>query len=290
LRCSHATYLSLDFIHLRTRSKWQSKYIFTSRWSFEPTFKSPSLAKFREDTQIQLRQFEITPEHTAPDLKAFVEHKVNHNDSPLASKAQEQRDNIITAVCERANGMFLYASLVLDELKGDKIASKGAIKSTLKTLPEGMFRTYERQLQLVACKRKGPEVFWWVYVAVRQLTWAELRNGIAIVDGEYDMDELIEQPKEEFVQETCGPLVELCGLGKAYLRFIHPTIKKLFDEKDGPGKLLGMHLAHSTVATKLLTILSFPDVPDLANDAAEDPTLILEYGKQWDENCINTPC
>jgi hypothetical protein len=93
------------------------------------------------------------------------------------------------------------------------------------------------------------------------------------------MDELIEQPKEEFVQETCGPLVELCGLGKAYLRFIHPTIKELFDEKDGPGKLLGMHLAHPTIATKLLTILSFPDVPDLANEAAEDATLILEYGK-----------
>jgi hypothetical protein len=262
----------------RPRASNIASIFFTTRRSFESTFKPPSLARLREQPNLQLRQFEITPENTAADLKAFVVHKVNHHDSALASKPLEQRNEITNIVCGRARGMFLYARLVLDELRGDKIASVSAIKSTLKTLPEGIFRMYERQLQLVASKRKGAEVFWWIYAATRDLSWDELKNGIAIVDGKYEEEELIEMPKEEFVQEICGPLVEICGENKAYLRFIHPTIKELFDQNNAPGEQLEIHLAHPTIATKLLTILSFPDVPDFANDTPEDATLIVKYG------------
>jgi len=149
-------------IHLLISSIFQSKakggvnMFFTSRRSIESDFQH-RLAPLAGDAGAppDVREMELTTEDTAGDLKALVEYRVNQPSSPLAYKSQAQREEIIEAVRKRADGIFLYASLVLDELKGAKIASKRAIESTLKTLPEGIFRTYEQQLELVSVESPG---------------------------------------------------------------------------------------------------------------------------------------
>ncbi|KLU91842.1 hypothetical protein MAPG_10791 [Magnaporthiopsis poae ATCC 64411] len=244
-------------------AKGGASLFFTSRRSIEPDLASRVSQLNPGAPTPEVREMELTTADNADDLEAFLEYRVNQPLSPLASKPQAQREEIIAAVRERADGMFLYASLVLDELKGAKIASKGAIKSTLNALPEGIFRIYERQLELVSRERMVLEVFWWIQTATRPLTWDEIRNGLAIVDGAFQEDEVIDQPKDQFVQDACGPLVELYGEGKAYLRFIHPTVRELLNQ-DGPGRGLQMHLAHPTIATKLLTLLNSPDAPDIS--------------------------
>lgn len=293
-RAPHKVYIIIDSIescegrrrpipflmHLICRAKGgpRPSLLFTSRWDSESICRNHSIAPLREGKhQLKLLQLEITPDLTTPDLKAMVSYRVDDPDGPLGSRAQEQRDFITNTISDRAHGMFLYATLVLDELRGDKVASRSAVKSTLDSLPKGIYLTYQRQFESLKDKRKAPEIFWWVFAAIRELTWDELRAGIAVVDGAYDEDERIEQPAEEFIRETCGPLVELCGENKSKLRFIHPTVKEALNQRDGPGRMIHIQSAHSTIAHKLLAMLMSADVPDFGRQAEDPSRVIADY-------------
>jgi hypothetical protein len=89
----------------------------------------------------------------------MVRYRVDDPDGLLGSRAKEQRDSITNTISKRAHGMFLYATLVLDELRGDRVASRSAVKSTLNSLPEGIYLTYQRQFDSFKDRRKAPEVF-----------------------------------------------------------------------------------------------------------------------------------
>lgn len=262
----------------RAKGDSQPNLLFTSRWDSESIGHNSSISQLQKGKyQLKLQQLEITPERSAPDLKAMVRYRVDGPDGPLGSRAQEQRDSITNTISERAHGMFLYATLVLDELRGDRVASRSAIRSTLNNLPDGIYLTYQRQFDSLKDRRKAPEVFWWLFAAVRELTWNELRAGIAVVDGVYEEDERIEQPAEEFIRETCGPLVELCGENKANLRFIHPTVKEALSQQDGPGRLIDIKNAHSTIAHKLLAMLMSRDVPDFSRQTGDPSRVLADY-------------
>ena len=254
----------------------QMSLLLSSRFDSRYTFDTPNIQKVLARSGLVVRQLDVTPERTFKDLAGFVAHRVKDKDSPFQRKSQITRDEVIGKVCERAGGMFLYASLVLDELKGDKIASTAAINKTLKNLPSGLNELYDLNLDIPRRSIKGPEVFRWIFCATRTLSWAEIKSGLAIVGLEYSPDDIIEDSCEEFVEHSCGQLVEAFGESRDNLRFIHPTVKDFLVESGGPGLELGIPKAHSILSSKLLAFLMYPDLPEFSPSIGENPRTIIE--------------
>lgn len=174
-------------------------------------------------------------------------------------------------------GMFLYASLVLDDLKGNRISSISAIDTTLAKLPRGLFDSYKQNLEVPRNSMKGPEAFCWIFCSNPAMTWHELKSAIAIGDLGYDENEIIDDSCEAFIEHSCGRLVETFGPSDSF-RFIHPTVKDFLVDRldsDGPGVDIGIAKAHSLVARKLLSFLEYPDLPFFSSSVDANPEEII---------------
>ena len=207
-------------------------------------------------------QLDINPARTAEDLRMFVATRVEDASSPLRRKPQIVREEVIEKICKRADGLFLYASLVLDELKGDRIASTAAINATIKHLPIGLHEMYNRSLDLPLRSIKGKEAFAWIYASFRSLSWAELSSALAIIDGSYLEEELITDNCELFVQHSCGQLLEVFGESGDQVRFIHPSVRDFLGQSGSLPKGFDITRAQDLVTSKLLQFLQYEDTPD----------------------------
>ena len=158
--------------------------LISSRLEGRDAFDNKGIQTALTKAQVRSLQLEINQERTGQDLKQFISHRVTSHPS-FEFKSDEIRDKIISGVCERANGMFLWASLVLDDLKDDKISSPSAIDNTLAKLPKGLFNIYKQNLEIPRRSIKGPEVFSWIFCSNPALSWHELKSALAI--GNLDM-------------------------------------------------------------------------------------------------------
>ena len=274
------TFSSLVLLITMT-SKTRSSLWVSSRFS-QSFLSNTTIQTLFDKYSVKSMQIELSSEKTTQDLKEYVTYRVNSHPS-LLSKPEKIRDKIITGVCDKANGMFLYASLVLDDLKDDKISSNSAIERTLERLPKTLFEVYEKSLRTARDSIKGAEVFSWIFCSRASLNWNELKSGLAISPSGYSEDEMIDDSCETFIRHSCGQLVECYGenLGvlvfyaalfnvtnlhnsKENLRFIHGTVPEFLSDAKGPGGDLGIQKSHSMVSSKLLAFLEYEDLPDFA--------------------------
>ena len=83
------------------------------------------------------RVITITPELLEPDIQAFVQTKMNEYSHTME---ESTRQLIYETVTKNADGMFLWAKLMLDDLKRSN--SKHELKQRLQLLPRGLEATY----------------------------------------------------------------------------------------------------------------------------------------------------
>ncbi|KAI9665063.1 MAG: hypothetical protein M1821_006511 [Bathelium mastoideum] len=249
-----------------------------------PVFESELIKALLKQNPTHLDQLQMTSEFITKDLEEFVRNRINDLHSPLRRKPEKTRNYIFTRICERANGIMLYANLALEELKGDKISSVSAIQTTLDRLPDGLYEIYNRNLHIPRNAIKGAEAFCWVFAANRPLTWHELNSGLAIVDFDYSEDDLVEDSCEMFIQHSCGQLMEAFGASKDRIRFIHPDVQRFLaspSSSGAPHEDLGISKAHSTIACKLLACLKYKDLPTFSPFDGSQYQLVIEtYTKQ----------
>ena len=246
-------------------------------------FESEVVKPLLDRNTIRVEQLQMTPQLMEEDLKEFVKCRINDTHSPLRRKPQKTRDDIFRRICERANGIILYANLALEELKGDKISSVSAIQKTLDKLPDGLYEIYERNLHVPRNAIKGAEAFCWLFASNRPLTWHELKSGLAIVEFEFSEDDLVEDSCELFIQHSCGQLVEAFGEQKDKIRFIHPNVPKFLANSVHGTNLeddLGISKAQVTVACKLLACLKYKDLPTFYPFDGSQPQKVVETYSQ----------
>ena len=242
----------------------RSSLILLSSFDATPVFESEFTKSLQDKNPLHLDQLHMTPQLLAKDLEEYVRHRVNDVHSPLHRKPQKTRDDVFRRICERANGIILYANLALEELKGDKISSVSAIRTTLDKLPDGLYDIYDRNLDVPRNAIKGAEAFCWVFASNRPLTWHELKSGLAIVNFEFSEDDLIEDSCELFIQHSCGQLMEAFGEQNDRIQFIHPNVQRFLASPTRvglPEEDLGISKAHATIACKLLACLGYEDLP-----------------------------
>ncbi|KAI9926266.1 hypothetical protein MW887_004730 [Aspergillus wentii] len=156
-----------------------------------------------------------------------------HQLPSFVSRNSQLQNEIIEAISESVDGMFLLAHLHLSSLIGKR--SPKAIKNTLNKLPCGTDAydvAYEDAMQRIECqvtdqKEMANQVLSWITCAQRPLTIFELQHALAveIEESEFDQDNL---PDAEDILNACAGLVTI-DEESCVIRLVHYTTQEYFE-------------------------------------------------------------
>ncbi|KAK6540813.1 hypothetical protein TWF694_008202 [Orbilia ellipsospora] len=165
--------------------------------------------------------------HNDNDIQQFVHH--SDNIKVLTSDYKfnfTQARAYLDAVCTKAEGMFLYAKLVLAELKFQS-CDKRRVEDLIQELPDSLDGAYQRSLERVSklhknlCLRAN-RVFQ-LLVAQQPLQETDLKQ--AVVDS-FNESFIPNMELRQSLFALCGPLVEVNSDGIVTL--VHSTLKRYF--------------------------------------------------------------
>lgn len=170
---------------------------------------------------------EITPEDVHNDIKAFVELKVGRNprlSHPLV------RDTIMRCLLSQHEGMFLWVSLMLKELK--VCISVEEVQTTLTQIPSGLEGVYIKIIRRLggSLTRRAAEVtkniLTWVLGSARTLMMDELKEALScqyraqghtlLSDGEFPYT-------DKDIENMCGSLILI---RHGHIQTLHQSTKE----------------------------------------------------------------
>ncbi|KAH7250958.1 chromatin remodelling complex Rsc7/Swp82 subunit-domain-containing protein [Fusarium tricinctum] len=131
-------------------------------------------------------------------------------------------------LAKKADGMFLWARLVLEYLSTNMLVDKSEVMGAVDTLPEELSDFYKEILTRLISHfdsrsvRRLRSIFGWIAFAKRPLRKAELRSALSWVDETGDTDVYRLAPNYWF--EMCAPLLE--ERSDATFAFIHVSVKQ----------------------------------------------------------------
>lgn len=195
------------------------------------------------------------------DVRHFIESRADE----LCNRhhlSREARDQIVTNICEKAGGMFLWASLVWDELF-QGVAKKSQFLSNLKiaqNLPTTLESLYENILGRLEPQSLtlSLRTFSWLIAATRPLHSNELRFAVALDAGEESFDAIRDRMmSKNTLKNLCPHLIEVDELG--FVRFAHSSIRDfLIQSKDINQFCFDLHATHAKLARLCLRSLHLP--------------------------------
>ncbi|KAF8530881.1 hypothetical protein BDD12DRAFT_914734 [Trichophaea hybrida] len=124
-------------------------------------------------------EMRLAAENLKNDITAFVEAEVHTQPQFTGDLGEEVRQALI----DGANGMFLWVSLILDDLKKSTNTTPRAIRKALKVLPPDLPGVYINILRKIRSEdqQTAQVILQWVVWAMRPLTLQELTIAIAIL-------------------------------------------------------------------------------------------------------------
>lgn len=160
--------------------------------------------------------------------------------------------SITEAILPQLSGMFLLARLYVDLLAEER--TKRGVHRSLKKLPKGVDNTYAEAWNRI-CNQKaqqadiGRKVLLWVIYASRPLRWQELQYGLAIEEGDtqVESDGLLEI---DDLTSFCAGLVVI-DTQRDQVSLVHPTTNEYFEER----KHLLFPAGDDTIAAACITHL-----------------------------------
>jgi len=156
-----------------------------------------------------LLQIVLQPRLVDPDISVYVRHRVDSH-----QLCNELRSKIHEIMCARADGHFLYARLMMDDLldpSKNLTSSEDHMLSALNNLPTPMSEMYTQMLKDhshrsgVSQELQLTLLLQWVTKAERPLRLLELSSMI-----DFEQKALgISKRTKSIVREGCGPLLEI---------------------------------------------------------------------------------
>jgi hypothetical protein len=121
----------------------------------------------------------------------------------------DQRDAVMNIVCDKSNGLFLYARLMLDDVLGRP--DRSAIKEKLDKLPDSLGDMYTCILLEHSKRSKVPQslqllILQWVTHSTRPLRLIELASVIRCAPEYTGMEA---REAKNLIRMACGPLLEI---------------------------------------------------------------------------------
>ncbi|KAF4968621.1 hypothetical protein FSARC_3996, partial [Fusarium sarcochroum] len=161
-------------------------------------------------------------------IRQYVDQRLKSMDTKLRqldigySEIGEIQDVVVT----KADGMFLYARLVMDYLASNIFYDGDEIKKSVNQLPQKLTDFYHKILTqiLVQLDPRSVDrircVLGWIAFAKRPLHKAELLSAITFSSGDPEVPRLVPQ----YILDICGTLIE--EKKDATLSFIHNSVKE----------------------------------------------------------------
>ncbi|KAL2674068.1 hypothetical protein Neosp_012514 [[Neocosmospora] mangrovei] len=189
------------------------------------------------------------------DVKAFISSSLE----PLAriQGFGDVRSWVEKSLLERAEGIFLWVSFVIDELSRKKTCLE--ILDTIPALPKGLHPIFARMLHQIESDQRQTSslIFKWVALAKEPLTFDELAAAIGVQPGHPNMS------SERTIQDMvaiCQPFLKE-DYNHNQVLFVHQSAKEylLRNEHDTDQVLEGFRITagqgHAALAHKCLLVL-----------------------------------
>ncbi|KAJ4127046.1 hypothetical protein NW768_008667 [Fusarium equiseti] len=173
-----------------------------------------SLAEEKESLDTAIRQYVgLRLETMHPKLRQIdIQH----------SEVEEIQNTIV----KKADGMFLYARLVIDYLTSNVFYSGDEMKESVNQLPRKLTEFYQRILTQILVQLDSRSVdrircvLGWVAFAKRPLKKVELLSAITFSSGDPQVSRLVPQ----YILDICGTLIEESR--DTTVTFIHNSVKE----------------------------------------------------------------
>lgn len=240
---NEAKRLILDLIWDATRKFPCIKFFVASR-------PENDIKEYFEDLRVP-----IVEVRAQKDIKIYLKSRIDQLTAPLgkSGKPRAQRlriksamtkDEVFQALVGRAEGLFLWAKLQLDNLCLQR--NEKDIKTELYSIPKGLHETYSRIMKQIeeqpeALRRIGMKCLIWVLNARRPLHLFELKDAVAVDEGQdkfedltktrklYTFEDLIDSCRNLLVPQVFNPDNPLTG--SEIVRPLHYTVQKFLDQR-----------------------------------------------------------
>ncbi|KAG5791443.1 hypothetical protein H9Q69_009520 [Fusarium xylarioides] len=171
---------------------------------------SPAITKTAKQSQTVCLSNEN--KHLEKSIEAYALHRLSLIEMEL-SQLQVTPDDISDLSCriaKRAEGMFLWARLVLDYLANNMFLQREEVLSAPEALPRALQQFYEKILTQITShfdersRERIKLILEWIAFAKRPFRKAEFRSALAFSSGNPDTGELAPQ----YLFDRCSPLIE----------------------------------------------------------------------------------
>jgi hypothetical protein len=156
------------------------------------------------------------------DIRTFVKEKANALAKRRGYTAQE-RGIVTEALTSKANGMFLWVSLIIKDLEK---TPRGKIQQRLETLPKTLFEVYGGILSKIeeSNAERVKHILTWIVTALRPLRLEEL----AVACELHTLDEAGQVIMDDFLESIRGD-IRLCGpiltIREGFVELVHQSAK-----------------------------------------------------------------
>ena len=214
----------------------------------------------------------LVAENLKIDIAAFVEAKVLKELQLVGSLGEE----VQKALIDGANGMFLWVSLILNDLKNSSNTTPRAIRNTLKKLPPDLPGVYINIMRKI---RKEDEtaaqlILRWVVWALRPLRLQELTIAIAILPRHTSMSSMEDDmhlDMRRVLRIVFGPMLRIEDDDTVHL--VHQSAKDFLVSMNTPNQggvysdllhtfALSSAKSNLQLVTSCLAYLSFDECED----------------------------
>ncbi|KAI0290864.1 hypothetical protein BC826DRAFT_516689 [Russula brevipes] len=200
------------------------------------------------------------------DINSFIRSFVR-NDREMRRWRTEDKELVINALTERADGMFRWVYCQLDNLRR---CIPSSIRKALDELPITLDETYERILQGIPKQKRqqAHQLLQCIVAAIRPLRVEELAEIFAIKFGPNTAPKLLEawrpEHPEEAVLSTCSTLIAVIDdEGSKIVQFSHFSVKEFLTsgrlEASEVGSIRDYYIplepAHMSLVRACLTVL-----------------------------------
>ncbi|GLB12828.1 hypothetical protein AtubIFM61612_000215 [Aspergillus tubingensis] len=199
---------------------------------------------------VAIEHYSVQEQDTLADLGIFIDSR---NDS-LPAGNNGSHKNLRDKILEKANGSFLWTSLVVQELEG--VYSEEAAEEVLNEVPADMNNLYARMLDNIP--RKGHKlarsIFVWTLLGMRPLSLSELSYAVKL-----DTNETVHNLAKA-IMAICGQLVGVSQ--KGWVQCIHQTARAfLLQQEQVPALAISKPKSHARIAELCLTALNMSFSP-----------------------------
>ncbi|KAH7324989.1 hypothetical protein B0I35DRAFT_425369 [Stachybotrys elegans] len=188
-------------------------------------FSNSATPKLRKSPLILLAE---EKKYTSESIRRYSARRLEsiYNRFEQMSLTMSDIKEIEDAITQKADGMFLYARLVLDYLSSNIFFSGEEIKRSVYELPASLSEFYSKIMTQILVRLDSRSVdrvkctLGWIAFSKRPLRKTELLSAIAFSSG----DPSVKNPAPQFLLDICATLIE--ERSDARLGFIHASVKE----------------------------------------------------------------